>query len=320
MARVVIHIGTHKTGTTILQDRLARSRAWLDAQGVIYPDYGNPAHHRLLAHWVGLQAPEFRSADPEQDWRQLARDHAHSDRTILLSSEEFSRASPNRPDFRLIRDWLSGFDSVRLVCFLRDQLTFMQSIYTEVSKAQNPPPLAEVVDHAIRSGKFTGVAVDYNILLDILERQLPPGDISFCNYHDACAAPGGLWGYFLRLIGVTAPPPGNLPDERHNESRPPVAVWAANRIAAPDRAPAHLVQSVCGVLERHVPDYARIALFTPDEIARLRDRLEPANARFRDRVLRHNPGFRMPALDGFDGRATRADIDPALFAALAAAP
>ena len=37
MSELVLHIGTHKTGTTALQEALAAARHRLKAQGLVYP-------------------------------------------------------------------------------------------------------------------------------------------------------------------------------------------------------------------------------------------------------------------------------------------
>lgn len=318
MARLVIHIGTHKTGTTFLQHKLAHARPWLEERGVVYPDFGRPAHHLLVAHWVGLKHELAWCPDPPAVWKAIAAEHAGSDRTVLLSSEEFSRATANRPDFKAIRGWFEGYESVRLICYVRDQLSYLQSIYTEVSKVINPAAPAAMVDEAIRTGMFTGVAVGYNLLADILAQQMPLGDVTFCNYHDACAAEGGIFGHFLRQLGLEGEPPAT-PVRRQNESRAAVAVWIANMISAPKVAPAPLIEQVAQVLAEQFPGRRGAGIFTRDEIARLQERFEPANRYFESRVQPSSPGFRIPELTGFADRPTRDDIGPEVWDAVQAA-
>ena len=72
MARLVIHIGTHKTGTTFLQHKLALARPWLEERGFVYPDLGRPAHHPLIAHWVGLKRELEFCPDPVPVWQAIA--------------------------------------------------------------------------------------------------------------------------------------------------------------------------------------------------------------------------------------------------------
>ena len=39
--RLILHAGTHKTGTTSIQKVLADNRDWLRERGLIYPDGGS---------------------------------------------------------------------------------------------------------------------------------------------------------------------------------------------------------------------------------------------------------------------------------------
>lgn len=309
MASVVIHIGTHKTGTTYLQNRLAASRKILARHGIVYPDYGPSAHHALIAHWNNLPHGYRVAGDPDRAWCELARCYSKSDKTLLLSSEEFSRVAANRPNFLKIMEYLQDFESVRLVCFLRDQVSYLQSVYTEVSKGMSPPPPPAIVEEAIDTGRFTGVAIDYNQILDVIGSQISIGQLEFHNYHDACAAEGGLWGYFLNLLGLSQIT-GRLGQEgRMNQSLPPLTVWVSNMIAAPQLPPPVLQNLVSGAMSRRLPDYAQGVVFNPDEIARLVARFDPANERFLDRVSKANPHLRMPQQSRYVGRLSRRDVN-----------
>lgn len=309
MAKVVIHIGTHKTGTTYLQEKLAASRSMLANNGIVYPDYGHSAHHGLIAHWNNLPKGYRVAGDPERVWQELARRYSKSDKTLLLSSEEFSRVAENRPDFQKIIGYLRDFESVRLVCFLRDQVSYLQSIYTEVSKIMSPPPPPAIVAETLVTGRFTGVALDYNDLLDTIGAQVSPEILEFHSYDDACRAEGGILGYFLRLMGVSFASAATKDEVRVNESVPPLTVWASNMIAAPRVSTPRLHGLVRKALARRFPDYAKGVVFNPDEIARLIERFEPENERFFGRVSQNNPHLRMPRQNRFLGQLCRRDVD-----------
>ena len=318
MARLIIHIGTHKTGTTFLQHKLAHARPWLAEHGFVYPDFGSPAHHLLVAHWVGLKRELAWCPDPIAVWKKLAAEHIGSDRTIVLSSEEFSRATANRPDFKAIRSWFEGFESVRLVCYVRDQLSYLQSIYTEVSKVRNPGGPEAMVDEAIGTGMFTGVALGYKLLADILVAQISQEDVTFFNYHDACAVEGGILTHFLRQLGLNEEPPAT-PVQRQNESHKPVAVWIANMISAPKVAPTQLIEQVTQVLAEQFPGLHGATIFTQKEIVRLQARFGSVNRYFEARVQRLDPRFRMPELQSFSDRPTREEIASDVWDAVKAA-
>src|SRR6202050_825505 len=69
----VLHIGPHKTGTTMIQDALHLARARLAAQGVVYPGTGRQPLRAMLA--VTGQPTLIGEPDPDMaDWALLVRE------------------------------------------------------------------------------------------------------------------------------------------------------------------------------------------------------------------------------------------------------
>jgi hypothetical protein len=92
--RLIIHAGFHKSGTTALQEAFDAQSEELKAAGIIYPNIGRRAHHRVA--WAltgrtwgwGKRGGEKTSI---KEWEQLAKSINSSDEeTILISSEFFS--------------------------------------------------------------------------------------------------------------------------------------------------------------------------------------------------------------------------------------
>ena len=94
--RLILHIGTHKTGTTSIQKYCAGNRAALRAQGLWYPDYdligmeGHYAHHHLVNALAGLPTSRGLSDDAFAFFARL-RARAQKDETVLISAEPFWR-------------------------------------------------------------------------------------------------------------------------------------------------------------------------------------------------------------------------------------
>lgn len=91
MARLIIHVGTHKTGTTSIQSFFVRSRSWLAAQGVAYPEANafagsNPRSHHGLAAALARSGPFSKELERFRTHLRAAFDR---DMTVLLSSESF---------------------------------------------------------------------------------------------------------------------------------------------------------------------------------------------------------------------------------------
>ncbi len=135
--RLVLHIGTSKTGTTTLQWACDSARERLAARGVLYPalDLHQPVPkhqwlvHDLFAGGGGLAARLARVADA------AAAARAH---TVLLSSEGvYHHWTDFAPAARAaLPAALAPFD-VLVWCVVREPVAFALSVYAQLAK--NPP-------------------------------------------------------------------------------------------------------------------------------------------------------------------------------------
>jgi hypothetical protein len=121
---LVLHIGTHKTGTTSLQTVLARAGEALGAAGLRYVEAGRGkrfAHHPLA--W----AIRGRRRTPKTMWDEVRAElAAHKGATNILSSEGFWFEDPAS-----VREALGDAGKVRVVAYLRRQDKFLQSLYKQ---------------------------------------------------------------------------------------------------------------------------------------------------------------------------------------------
>ncbi|MEY3317986.1 MAG: hypothetical protein RL540_358 [Actinomycetota bacterium] len=92
--RLVIHAGFHKSGTTALQEAFDAQSEELKSAGIIYPNIGRKAHHRVAWALTGRAWGWSKRGGEKtsmQQWAQLAKSVNSSDEeTILISSEFFS--------------------------------------------------------------------------------------------------------------------------------------------------------------------------------------------------------------------------------------
>jgi len=94
--RIILHIGTHKTGTTAIQKFCAVHRTRLREAGLWYPDYdligaeGHYAHHHLAHAIAGLATSRGGATDAKRYFTGLRR-QAGADETVLISAEPFCR-------------------------------------------------------------------------------------------------------------------------------------------------------------------------------------------------------------------------------------
>lgn len=305
----------------MIQNRLHMGRADLARAGVIYPDLGrHTGHHGYLTDWIALP-PAYRTPEGGQAGLQtLADTWRDTEATLFLSSEEFSRAGGRggQVDFPAIKRIFAGFD-IRLVCVLRNQWQFLQSVYLEISQTTPPPPPGDIAATALRTGQVDGLWCDYLNLYDGLCRHFDPKDIRLIDYGTASASTGGVLTAVLRQ----AMPQHDLPvmdqigTNRHNPSPKPVPVWAAHVVAG---GPSPGIDLHMAAQEAYDIEYGpdrRGCLFTRDEIARLADHFGPSNDRLSNRVRGIQPGWHLAPQPVPDTTLHREDITPAYWIRLA---
>ena len=131
--RLILHIGTHKTGSSALQQHLGWHRRRLAARGVAYPrprDARNGANnHRDL-----VQALDAGDAALEAALAHYAAALAGAE-VAVLSAEGFSAGK--RDPARLAGALAPGAE-VRVVCFLRRADFFAESLYRHHIRQQRP--------------------------------------------------------------------------------------------------------------------------------------------------------------------------------------
>lgn len=121
MRRLYLHIGSHKTGTTALQQSLHHNRELLAANGASFVSSQTAAH---LHPYLGPCIPSayipggFMVLDPEE----LAKRLATADQDLVIaSSENFSFFLHKAPIEALERALRPHFDEIRILCYLRRQ-------------------------------------------------------------------------------------------------------------------------------------------------------------------------------------------------------
>jgi hypothetical protein len=99
-SRLILHIGLQKSGTTYLQELIARGAGELAAAGIVYPVTPSDKQRRRTDNheWAtyGLLGQEYpwvskQRAEAEKDaWKTLERQVARTKETVLLSAEALS--------------------------------------------------------------------------------------------------------------------------------------------------------------------------------------------------------------------------------------
>jgi hypothetical protein len=152
----VLHIGTHKTGSTALQLMLANNRAALLERGILIPRTGvDPdipvGHHRLAA--------ALRSGTATALLRDLVEELRASGAPLaILSSEEFSSlASQPQTLDALAQALTSAGYRTTVLAYFRPQDAFAESLYGELVRGRNAA-FEPFTSHVLRTCEAGGFA------------------------------------------------------------------------------------------------------------------------------------------------------------------
>ncbi|WP_339851457.1 hypothetical protein [Roseovarius nubinhibens] len=322
MARLVLHIGTHKTGTTWVQDCLAAARAPLAQAQVIYPDLSpHSGHHGFLTDWIALPAAYATPGGGRAGLARLARQLRDSEATLLLSSEELSRAGGpgGYTDLDVLRSLFAGYD-ILVLCVLRDQLSFLQSVYAEIARARLPPRPPDLVGEAVETGMVDGVFCDYGGLYDRLRQSFAADEIRLLDYHAACRAQGGVLASLMRYVAPGLAPDIYLPQStvgQANVSPRALTIWAALAVAGSALPDARLRAAANTAFDLEFGPSRPATIFTRAEHRALAERFDPANAALCDRIRRLQPGFSLTPFAPAPDLLWREDLGPAYWVRLA---
>lgn len=316
MARVILHIGTHKTGSTTFQDMMAHNAEALSRVGIHYPRIGPSAgHHGIVGDWN----PALRDAYQWQDGSRttlarLAEAYAGREGVLILSSEELSRGEPGRaPDLGAIRDLLAPFERVDVLCVLRDQWQFVQSVWLEVTRERAPWPPNWMANGAMMNDTADGLWADYNLLYDHLLDSFAPENIRFVDFNAARRSPAGLVVALLHEMGIeNLPMLQDIHGGHSNASPAPLPSWIAVQIDRPATTGPGLVALMREAFKARYGDAAS-CIFSREEVAKLKLHFGRRNARLHERLAAVQPGFAVLAADPVAGTIFRDDLDPDLW-------
>ena len=306
MSHFVLHIGTHKTGTTALQRTFGAARPSLRAHGIVYPSLQprEPGHHILVGPWIDRHHDRQTTI---RLWQSLAESHAGGKSTLVISSEEFCRARPQSVDFAELAGFVAGFDRRTVVCYLRNQASYIQSIYLQVRKRGRTLNFDRFVAACIAERFAGGMDLDYGALFARVRAGFGPEEIRFLSYEEASGHPGGLASHFLTTIGSTDARP---PVRRSNVSPSPLAFWVAMQGAARSGPPAaeRLEAAELAVTDMVGPG-VRTTIFTRTQLRRLHEVYEPLNRAAEKLVGDTGVPLRIAPVTLGDPLVTRDEID-----------
>lgn len=128
MARLFIHAGTGKTGTSAIQTSLLKNREELVRQGIRYIQSNQPRPELYGKHkfrWRRRQHP---------DWdvlRQEAAELAGTDDTVIVTNETLWKK--NEEELQFFKECFAGYD-FKVLLYVREQVEYLNSRALQASK------------------------------------------------------------------------------------------------------------------------------------------------------------------------------------------
>ena len=205
--KLILHIGTHKTGTTALQAALAANESTLQAVGFSYPLMPETWPHIKRdrnAYWLSMAAlQEIDSVQARHTakipacleyFTQIA---ATSNKALVLSDERMWYCGTKRGYWEAVRDIVrqAGVDEVQIVVYLRRQDLFVESLWAQYVKGNTrlEKPLDEyltkqktlaVCDYAAGIKRLKRVFGSNSIIVRIYDRPALVGDDTVTDFLD----------------------------------------------------------------------------------------------------------------------------------------
>ena len=193
---IILHIGTHKTGTTAIQHFLGKHRYSLRQKGIWYPDEADllpsgkevPTHLSLARSLDCTGKPKVYSQDQLSIMAKNLVKKSEDYDTTIISAEAFWRIGFGRPtgkgknddelwsnkdvNISRIRSLLAG-SNTRVVAVLRERSRYIQSSYNEFV-------LATLYSETIQCFQRTYSHVfDYNAQLKAWQHYFPVQALSY---------------------------------------------------------------------------------------------------------------------------------------------
>lgn len=251
MRKCFLHVGTHKTGTSSIQNTLDDHRDDLAKHGFLYPRVGPfPSHSNIAWELAGHELFQQKNGTVDGLIEQIRA----STQNVILSSEDFILAFPKEAFRSFIERLKQSQLEITILVYLRDPPDYFRSAYFEILKADCPfgfgPFISAMTDKkAIRWGSHYAGGID---VIDHLQQLATDKDIRMvARSYDRVKK--SVVADFLSVIGLT---PGDLGLDQERWDNPRTAIGNAfslfyqNRTGhPPDENEAWLISCLADALD-----------------------------------------------------------------------
>lgn len=206
-AKVLLHVGTPKTGTSYLQDVLFRNQRLLAEHGILYPADRFDAHFLaaldlMRLPWGGLETEAVGA------WDRLAERVREHRGTAIVSHEILATASRSQVGRALESLGHGSGTEVHLVLSVRDLVRQIPAEWQENVKHRSTLSYAAFLEQVRDPARESRIATWFwgvQEIPDILDRwghDLPPERVHLVTVPPPGGAPELLWQRFSRVFGL----------------------------------------------------------------------------------------------------------------------
>ena len=206
-SRVLLHVGTPKTGTSYLQDVLYRNQRALASAGIRYPADRFDGHFLaaldlMRLPWGGLEAEAIGA------WDRLAEKVRSHRGTAIISHEILATASRSQVGRALTSLGHDDGTEVHVVLSVRDLVRQIPAEWQENVKHRRVITYRDFLDRIRDPQRESRIASWFwgvQEIPDILDRwghDLPPERIHLVTVPPAGGAPEVLWKRFSQVFGL----------------------------------------------------------------------------------------------------------------------
>lgn len=146
--KLILHIGTHKTGTTSIQIALSKARPQLKNKGILYPRTDREPHPNLAKHSSTFSAANSNDDLVAENERAILLNEFKLSKchTMILSDEGLSINTVNRLKMiEFFKPFKSNFE-ISIICYVRRQDFLIESLYNQFVKDQSRKESRNVIE------------------------------------------------------------------------------------------------------------------------------------------------------------------------------
>jgi hypothetical protein len=216
-ARVFLHVGTPKSGTTFLQSVWWANKPALREQGLLVPGRGINDHYWASCEVRGGPPVRHVPEHGHHTWERLLRRVAEFEQDALISHELFSAAAADRTQ-QALEDLARVADEVHVIVTARDLVRQIPAEWQQRTKHGHSQTFAEFVEQVQHDSTMHFWRVqDVPAVLDRWSLGVDPGRTHLVVLPPAGGPSTVLWEQLCAVTGVDG---NGMPERvaRRNES------------------------------------------------------------------------------------------------------